>query len=119
MQEKIEALEVKIVELETTIASLETDADASEVRGAFGAPFVRCVCVVCVILAFHVQDKITKMNAKIIELEQANATLGTGGDVKEVRARLCGVCACVVCALVCVIWILAFHADEGGVRDTQ
>jgi hypothetical protein len=45
MQEKIENLEVKIVELETTIATLETDADATEVRGFWS--FLWCVGVGC------------------------------------------------------------------------
>ena len=90
MQEKIEKLENQIAELQTTIATLETDADATEVRALLGrlGLFVRCACCVCVIFGVYWQDKITKMNAKIIELEDANATLGTGGDVTEVLVRL-------------------------------
>ncbi len=124
MQEKIEKLENQIAELQTTIASLETDTDATEVRALLGllGLFVRCVCV---IFGVYWQDKITKMNAKIIELEDANATLGTGGDTSEVRCALvwsvwsvwsvwCVWCVWCVCDL-----DLAFLADEGGVREND
>jgi hypothetical protein len=100
MQEKIEKLENQIAELQTTIATLETDADATEVRALLGL-FVWCVCGVCVIFGFYWQDKIAKMNAKIMELEDANATLGMGGDTTEVLARLCACEVCEVCE-VCV-----------------